>query len=120
VDLTTRRVACGRTAAGDVATVIRGRGGALPGKAILVLADNGCVAFNYMSYDDYKRALQELRRTGIALKTVLPFAVRPGDAVVIDDQEYILLAPVTESGPAVGPIEPEESAILGYLARRVH
>ncbi len=73
-----------------------------------------------MSYKDYKRAVQELRRTGVALKTVLPFAVRPGDAVLIDDEEYILLAPVTDSGPAAGPVEPEESAILGYLARRVN
>lgn len=90
------------------------------GKARAVLADNGSVAIDYISYEDYKRAVQELRRTGIAPKTVLPFAVRPGDSVVIDDEEYILLAPVTDGGLAVGPIDPEESAIRGYLARRVN
>jgi hypothetical protein len=91
-----------------------------PGKAGRVLADNGCVAWDYTSYADYKRALQELRRTGIAPKVVLPFAAQPGDSVVIDDKEYVLLAAVTDEGPVAGPIEPEESAILGYLARRVN
>jgi hypothetical protein len=75
---------------------------------------------DYIRYEDYKRAVQELRRTGIAPKTVLPFAARAGDAVVIDDEEYILLAPVTEGGPSLDPTDPEESAILGYLARRVN
>ena len=78
------------------------------------------MAIDYISYEDYKRAVQELRRTGFAPNTVLPFAVRPGDAVVIDDEEYILLAPVTAGGPVGGAIDPEESAILGYLARRVN
>jgi hypothetical protein len=78
------------------------------------------VAHDYIRYEEYKRAVQELRRTGVALRTVLPFAVRSGDAVVIDDEEYVLLAPVTDGGPATGPIEPEASAILGYLARRVN
>ncbi len=78
------------------------------------------MAINYIRYEDYKRALQELRRTGVAPKTVLPFAVRSGDRVVIEDEEYILLAPVTDAGPVTGAIDPEESAILGYLARRVN
>ena len=78
------------------------------------------MTFDFTSYEDYKRAVQELRRTGIARKAVLPFAAQPGDSVVIEDKEYVLLAPVTDKGPVVGPIEPEESVILGYLARRVN
>lgn len=74
----------------------------------------------YISYDEYKRAVQELRRTGVAPKAVLPFAVRTGDRVLIEDEEYVLLAPVTDTGPVVGPVDPEEYAIRGYLARRVH
>jgi len=78
------------------------------------------MTFDYTDYEEYKRAVEELRRTGIAPKAVLPFAAQVGDSVVIEDREYILLAPVTDSGPVVGLIEPEESAILGYLARRVN
>ena len=78
------------------------------------------MSFDFTSYEDYKRAVQELRRTGVAPKAVLPFAAQAGDSVVIEGKEYVLLAPVTDAGPVVGPIAPEESAILGYLARRVN
>jgi hypothetical protein len=78
------------------------------------------MASRYISYDEYKRAVQELRRTGVAPKTVLPFAARAGDRVLIEDEEYLLLVPVTDVGPVVGPVEPEEYAVRGYLARRVN
>jgi hypothetical protein len=75
---------------------------------------------SYIDYAEYKGGVDELRRTGIASRVVLPFDAGSGRAVRIEDREYILETPVAESGPIVEPeFVDDPDAIRGYVARPV-
>lgn len=73
---------------------------------------------NYIDYTEYKRGVDELRRTGIAPRVVLPFDAGSGRTVRIEDEEYVLETPVAETGPIERPeFVDDPDAILGYVAR---
>jgi hypothetical protein len=72
----------------------------------------------YISYDAYKTAIEQVRRSGVAPRIALPFAARPGQIVNIGGAEYRLGQPVdSEAAVSVAATGPADA--VGYQVTKL-